>query len=269
MIVDNRIMHSSTRHSSARLALRLSIAALALAFGSSTTAATSDGLRDRFPASSIDSTAKADAALAAVGAAKQSVEKEYKATAHECVKKFMVSDCLEEARTQRRDQLADIEAIQVEANRFKRRDKADRLEADRAQREGNRAANAAADADLRAKNRRSYDDRQEQAKREVADRTRTDAARVGRTSTPHSPLIKKPKPGSPEANAEQRSKNAAEQATKVKDAAAHREQLARRHADKEADRARRAQQQARKEAERKAAQAAAGAVDTPAAAVKR
>ena len=267
MIVDNRAMHASNRISWARLALGLPITALALSFGSAFAAA-DGGLRDRFPASSITSTAKADAALAATGGAKERVEKEYRDTARECMKKFMVTACLDEARTQRRDRLADIEAIQVEATRFKRRDKADRVEADRAQREGNRAANAAADADLRAKNRRAYDERQAQAKREVADRTRTDAARVGRPPATHSPSIKKARPGSPEASAGQRARNAAEQATKVTDAAAHREQLARRHAEKEANRARRAQQQARKEAERKAAQPATGAIAVPAATVK-
>ncbi|MGI9026785.1 MAG: hypothetical protein ACR2GP_14630 [Burkholderiaceae bacterium] len=244
-------MHSSTRRSWARLALCFSVAALALSFGFPALAAASGGLRDRFPASSINSAAKADAALAATSGAKQRVEKEYKDAARECVKKFRVNDCLDEARTLRHDRLADIEAIQVEANRFKRRDKADRIEADSAQRERDRAANAAADADLRAKNRRDYDDRQEQAKREAADR-----ARSGRTSATHSPLVGKPKPGSPEANATQRARNAAEQATKVKEAAVHREQLTRRHAEKEADRARRVQQQARKDAEKKAAQTA-------------
>ncbi len=257
-------MHAATRNSSARFVLRVSLtalltaslAALALSFSSFAFAA-DDGLRDRFPASSIDSTPKADAALAATSGAKQRVEKEYKDTARECMRKFRVNDCLEEARTRKRDRLADIEAIQVKANRFKRRDKAERIEADRTQREKARAANTAADADLRAKNRRDYDERQAQARRERADRTRADTAKAGRTSAPHTPMIRKAKPGNAEANAAQRAKNAAEQAAKVRDAAAHREQLARRHAEKEADRARRAQ--ARKDAERKAAQTAAGA----------
>lgn len=252
-------MHASHRHFSARSAVRLSLSTLALAFCFSALAAATDGLRDRFPASSITSSEKADAALAATSGAKQRVEKEYKDTARECMKKFMVNDCLEEARTLRHDRLADIDAIQVEANRFKRRDKADRIEAERARRESDRGANAAADADLRAKNRRSHDDKQEQARREAADRARVDAAKTGRTPGARTPSIKKPQAGSPEANAANRARNAAEQAAKVRDATAHREELARRHAGKEADRARRAQQQARKEAERKATQTGAGA----------
>lgn len=215
-------------------------------------------MRDRFPPSAIDTTEKADAALAASGGAKLRVEKEYKATARECMKKFMVNDCLDAARTLRRDRLSDIDAVQVEANRYKRRDKADRIGAERAKREADRDANAKADAELRARNRDAYESRQRQAKREAADRARADAARSGRPSAAHRPLIS-PKPGSPEAHAAQRAKNAAAQAARIRDAAAHREQLARRYAQKEADRARRAKQKAQKEAEREAARRAAGA----------
>ena len=106
---------------------------------SASLAAGPDGSRDRLPPAAIDSIEKADAALAAAGGDRLRVEKEYKATARECLKKFLVSDCIEEAKMLRRDQLADIEAAQIEANRYKRRAKADRLEAERAKREADRA----------------------------------------------------------------------------------------------------------------------------------
>lgn len=242
---------------SIRPALRSSFACLALLLAFQ--AAAADALRDRFPRSSIDSIEKADAALAAADGARQRAEKEYKASASECMKKFMVNDCIEEARTLRHDRLADIDAVQVEANRFRRNDKAERLETERAKREADRAANASADASLRAKNRLSYDERQRQAKRDAEERARSEAARAGRVASPRKPQITSPKPGSPEANAARRAKNSTDQAAKIKDAAAHREQLARRHALKEADRARRVQQQVRKEAEIEAAREAAAA----------
>jgi colicin import membrane protein len=262
LINDNRVMRSSVsfhgRAGLAGAAALLIFACATVAAGADATGPGEGDLRERFPPSSIDSVPKADAALAATAGAKVRAEKEYKSAARECLKKFLVNDCVDEARARHRQRLSEIEAIQVEANRFKRRDKADRIESERAQREAERAANAKAEADLRAKNRQSYDDKQEQARREAADRARSDAARAGRPAT-HSPLITGPKPGSPEANAAQRAKNAADQATKVKEANAHREQLVRRHAEKEAERVRRAKEKADKEAAQKAAPATAPA----------
>lgn len=220
-------------------------------------------LRDRFPAGAIDSIVKADSALAAADGEKLRVERDYQATARECMKKFMVNDCLDAARTVRRDRLSDIEALRIEANRYKRRDKADRIESERAKREAERAANAKADAELRARNREAYESRQRQAKREAADRAREGAARAGRPPAARGPLIKSPKPGSPEAQAAQRAKNAAAVAARIREAAAHREQLARRHAQREAERARRAQDRAKKEAERNAARHRGDAVVKP------
>ena len=262
VIVDNRIMPASLR-----FAFRCSLACFALAFACASVAADSGqlpgGLRERFPMSSIDSNEKADAALAATNGAKLRVENEYKASARECLKNFAVNECVGIARTLRHDKLAEIEAVVVEANRFKRRDKADRIEADRARHEADRAANANADADLRARNRKTYDDRSEQAKREAAQSVQTAAARARRPPALHTPLVKVPKPGSAEANAEKRAKNAGEQETKVREAITHREELARRHAQKESERARRAQERARRDAETQAAQKAAGTVAAP------
>lgn len=250
---------------------RASLACFALAFACASVAADSGqlrgelpgGLRERFPVSGIDSKEKADAALAATNGAKFRVENEYKASARECLKNFAVNDCIAGARTLRHDKLAEIDAVEVEANRFKRRDKADRIEADRARHEADRAANAKADADLRARNRKSFDDRSEQARREAAQSAQSAAARAGRPPATHSPLVKLPKPGSAEANAKQRAQNASEQETKVHDATAHREELARRRAHKETERTRRAQERARKDAEMRAAQQPAGTVGAP------
>lgn len=220
-------------------------------------AAGPDNFRERFPPSSIDSNEKADAALVATSGAKQRAESDYKAAARECLKKFTTNDCIEQARTLRHDRLSEIDAVQVEANRFRRRDKADRIEAERARREADRSANAQADTDLHARNSKKFDDRSEQAKREASERARADASRAGRPAAPHRALVKVPKPGSREANAEQRAKNATGQAAKIRDAAVHRDQLARRHAQKETERARRAKQKEKKETESLATQKSA------------
>lgn len=260
-------MHPSTRTPSYRSAWQPCLAlvflsCVAVSIPGISLAAGPAGLHDRFPPGTIDSAEKADAALAATDGEKLSVEKEYQAAARECMKKFMVNDCLDAARTRRRDRLSDVDALRIEANRYKRRDKADRIEAERAKREADRAANAKADADLRARNREAYESRQRQAKREAADRAREEAARAGRPPAAHRP-VKSPKPGSPEAEAAQRAKNAAAQAARIREAAAHREQLARRHAQREAERARRAQARAKKAAERDAAQRPGGTAAKP------
>ncbi len=205
-------------------------------------------LRERFPASSIDSAAKAEAALAATNGAKVRVEAEYKTTARECLKKFLVNDCVDDARDVRRRRLADIDAVTVEANRFKRRDRDDRIETERKRREDERVANEKADGEQRARNRQAYADRQEQARREAADRAKSDAARAARPPGAHRPVVKVGPPGSAEAKAAQRAKNAADQAEKVKEAASHRDEMKRRADQKAADRAQRAKDKAAKEA---------------------
>ncbi len=259
VIVDNHAMSAFIR-TVCRTGLACLAWFLASTFAVVAMAAGPDNFRERFPPSSITSNEKADAALAVTSGAKQRAEKDYKAAAHECQKKFAVNDCIEQARTLRHDRLSEIDAVEVEANRFRRRDKADRIEAERAKREADRSANAKTDADVRARNSKNFEDRSAQAKRDSSERARSEAARAGRPTATHRPLVKVPKPGSPEANAEQRAKNATGQADKIRDAAVHRDQLARRHAQKETERARRAKQQAKKETESLAAQKSAGAV---------
>ena len=134
------------------------------------TAAEVDLLRQQFPVGSIDSVPRADAALGATAGAKARVEKDYKATARDCMKTILVNDCLDRARLLQQKRLADIDAVELEANRYKRRDHADKLDADRSQREAERQARAPADADQREKNRKTFDDKQGQAARDVADR---------------------------------------------------------------------------------------------------
>ena len=209
------------------------------------TDAASGSFRARFPSGSFDSTAKADAALAAVGSARLRAEGDYKSAARACLGKFFVNDCVDAARTARRVRMSEIEAVEIEANRAKRQERGARVEAERARREAERKTAAPSDARTRAQNREEFDKKQANEKQNVADRARTAAARSA--SPPRRvPAIKKPPRQDGNAEAVQRRKNAVQQADKVRQAAEHRAQIEKRRAQKEADRARRTREKAQK-----------------------
>jgi len=218
-----------------------------LAFaGSLSTAATAGpgpelgSLRAQFPTASIDSVERADAALAATAGAKGKVEKDYKSDAQGCAKTFLVNDCLDRARELQRKRLDEITAVELEANRFKRKDRADRTEADRARREAERTGNQKTDDAQRARNRENFDSKQAQAKRDEAAKTKSTQDRK--------PAAKRTPPPVPGNDAAQRAKNAAAHASKVGEAKTHRTEIDRRVAAKAADRKRRAEEKAAKDA---------------------
>ena len=195
-------------------------------------------LRELFPPSSFQSNERADAAIAATSGAKSRVEKQYRVEARDCAATFLVNACLDQARARQRLRLGEIDAVELEANRFKRRDKADRIEAERAKREADRTANAGADAEQRARNRQTYDDKQSQRAREMADQAHSAGGRAGSTK-PHRPAIRIAKPDDRASESRQRAKNAADHAVKVAEAETHKMDIERRVAAKTADRKRR------------------------------
>ena len=233
---DNRSMRSPIRRSTC-IALMLCFAAT----GSRAQADASPApgsLRALFPPSSIQSNERADQALAATSGAKLRVEKQYKVEARDCADVFLVNACIDQARVRQRQRLGEIDAVELEANRFKRRDKADRIEAERAKREADRTANAGADAEQRARNKKAYEDKQSQRAREVAEQARSAAVRGGPTKT-HRPAVRLAKPGDSASATGQRTKNAADHAVKVAEAESHQKDIERRVAAKTADRKRR------------------------------
>jgi len=240
-------------HRSPLSSIRLLLAAASIAGAAvasptmaASTAAEVDVLRQQFPVGSIASVPRADEALGATAGAKARVEKEYKATARDCMKTILVNDCLDRARLLQQKRLADIDAVELEANRYKRRDHADKLDADRAQREAERQAKAPADAEQREKNRKSFDDKQNQAARDVADRKKSADQRA--KSPPRKPTPKPQAPNAPQVAAAQRAKNATEYASKVKEVAEHEDAIQRHLVSKAADRKRRADAKAVKDA---------------------
>ncbi len=214
-------------------------------------------LRERYPVSSIDSPERADAALAETNGAKGHVELEYRNQARDCIGTFAVNACLDAARALQRKRLAEVEGVELEANRFKRRDKADRLDADRKKRDGDRAANAATDADLRARNRKAFEERQAEAARAVTERQRKEARTAAEAKQPRRPAVKAPPPARTPADAAMREKNVVQHAAKLAEAKAHREEIDRRVVAKTAERKRHAEDKAAKDAKTAAAAAAA------------
>lgn len=197
-----------------------------------------DELRQRFPASSIDSTAKADDALAAAQGARTRVETEYREASRECMTRFLVNPCLADVRDLQRRRLAGIDAVETEANRFKRRDRAARLAEERKRRETERATTAEAEAPGRAKSREAFEARRLEAASPAGEQPTAPSTRKRAVA---------PATGSGPTAAE-RAKNAADRAARISEAAEHREQVARRRAENEADRARRAAEKAAKSA---------------------
>jgi hypothetical protein len=245
--------------SSSRLARTIGCAAWALALSTAahaqTPASPPDDLRTRFPASSIDSVQKADEALAATSGAKERIDKAYKATAKACFGKVLVNNCLDAARDDRRHQVADIDAIELEANRFKRAEHQRQVDADRARRDAEREAKAPADAEERARNRTTYDQKQADLAKSAAEKAQSDANR--KTRKPSAAGAKAP------STTEERAKNAASFQHKQQEAVEHQKDLDRRLVEKEADRKRRAEVKAAKDAKDKAAADAANKAVTP------
>ena len=237
-------------------------AAITTPAGAASTVSEVDLLREQFPVGSITSVPRADAALGATAGAKARVEKDYLTTARDCMKTILVNDCLERARLLQQKRLADITAVELDANRFKRRDHADRLDADRAQREAERQAKAPADAEQREKNRKSFEGKQTQAAHDIADRKTSDEKRA--KSPPRKPTAKPQPPSAPEVAAAQRAKNATDYASKVKEVKEHEDAIQRHLVSKAADRKRRADAKAAKDA---AATARAAPVSAPVPAV--
>lgn len=94
------------------------------------------------------SLAEADRKLADAIAKRSAIEAEFAASEQVCYKKFFVNSCLEKAKEKRREALAVVRSIEVEAELYQRRDKADardralaesqkEFEADAAQRAAN------------------------------------------------------------------------------------------------------------------------------------
>ena len=104
-----------------RLAL---ISALLMSLASSSFA-DSTALLERYPAGTIKTVEQANQALEEVNRERALTQESFLDTKDECLQQFFVSSCLNKAKETRRQAKKIIRAVEVEANAFLRKDKAD------------------------------------------------------------------------------------------------------------------------------------------------
>ena len=99
------------------------------------------------PAAPVQSEEEADARLAQVARDRAATEHDYAEREQVCYGKFFVNNCLDEAKEKRRARLAELRAIEIDANHFKRKnavDARDRELEQRNQRDATESASRAA-----------------------------------------------------------------------------------------------------------------------------
>ena len=124
----------TTLQHSRRLALPAALTALALAIGGCgiltqeknfDAPLKASGLRLVYPSGSIVSVALADKALGDASARRSEIEAQYLRDESPCYDRFFVTRCVDAGKERRRIALAEVRAVEVEADYIKRRDTAD------------------------------------------------------------------------------------------------------------------------------------------------
>ncbi|HYD81495.1 MAG TPA: hypothetical protein VEC06_16935 [Paucimonas sp.] len=99
-------------------------------------------IAERYPSGSIHSEERADQALKDVEEERRRLDAGYAASERVCYERFFATDCLQKAKDERRDALARIRPIEIEANTFKRRARVEERERAAAERAAKREAQA-------------------------------------------------------------------------------------------------------------------------------
>lgn len=97
---------------------------------------------ERYPAGSIHSEERADQALKDIELERRAIDARFAKSERACYDKFFATDCLQKAKDLRRDALARMRSIEIEANTFKRRSRAEEREKAAAERTAKREAQA-------------------------------------------------------------------------------------------------------------------------------
>ena len=118
------------------LALAMSVIAAVLTVTEAAQAAPLEqALLSHYPAGAINSVQMAQAALADVDSARHEAEQLFSVHRTACLEKFFTSSCLVDAKEERRVALSNIRKVEVEANAFLRKDRANQRERTIAERE--------------------------------------------------------------------------------------------------------------------------------------
>lgn len=245
-------MQSFFQNTSGRLLSVASCAALWLALLPLTAAAAGQvygtpgkpSFDQRYPAGSIKTTAAADDILIEAGAERQVIGDQYIDDQRACYQKFFVSSCLEEAKERNRVAVKQVRDVEVEANAYKRQDKADErdksLAEQHAKDEQDAARRAQDQKDKEAASARKIKDSAAK-QQQVADRERQSAGQQDARVKAHEAQVRKTQ-AEEAAKAPQRAANEQAYKEKVKQAEAHRLDVEAKKAEKARERA--AKQQA-------------------------
>lgn len=113
---------------------RIGCAALLFCIAASASAQSPEEVAARYPAGTIATTETADRALAEASGAREAVERRFSEEQANCYTRFFATSCMDESRERRRKALTDIRAVEVQANEFKRRERAAERDREVAQR---------------------------------------------------------------------------------------------------------------------------------------
>lgn len=206
-----------------------------------TSKAASTSIVERYPAGSIKTVETADAALADVARERAAIEARFSADEQACYPKFFATSCVEQAKERRRQALSKLRKVELEANAFKRQDRAQerdkaaaerqaRAEADRLERERALQEKPAEQKDTSQSEKRGTE---HSAPTVFPDRVAEHEARMKRLQEEE------------QANEKKRAENVADYEKKVKAAQERQRKVAERKAKKEAkQRAKQGSQQA-------------------------
>jgi colicin import membrane protein len=204
-------------------------------------------LLGRYPADSIQTDVAAKAALKDVQEARDEIEARYAAEQRACYPKFFTTRCLDKATERRRQDLADVRKIEVEANAYLRKakvverdrklaEKAAQNESDAAQRAQQAQQHDATVSEHADQNERAAAGKEAQRQKRAADaeRKREDHAQREQEREAHASK-----------DAEQREENVAKYNKKLKDAQARQADVAKKKAQRERERAVKAEKAAK------------------------
>lgn len=87
---------------------------------------TAESISARYPEGSIDSVAMAERALADVRAEQPTIRRQLNADERACYERFFTNLCLNRVEDRERSALEQLRRVEIEANAFKRRERAER-----------------------------------------------------------------------------------------------------------------------------------------------
>lgn len=184
-----------------------------------------------YPAGSIRSAEAAESALAEVAKERVEVEQRFAAEGRTCYSKFFATNCMDEAKERRRKALAQLRAVEVEANAYNRQARA----AEREQAQADRRAMEETDRLERARRQQEKENAAAPSTTHSEPKKESPAAAASERRARHDAKLKRLQKEEA-ANAKKRADNIAAYERKVQAAQARQKEVENRKAEKERER---------------------------------